>query len=210
MNFNNVWLTSDPHYFHIRALEIMPARKQMLNVSSVEEMNEALIKHHNAFTDPNDLVIFLGDVVMGKKAENVPLIIPRLHGKKVLVMGNHDAGFEDRRPGKLEAAMELYLNNGFNRVCHGMVSLQEILTLNKIDGDLPCEINVCHFPYQGTPDHEGYDVRYSHLMPESSDVMLFHGHTHSGNRKTAANMIHVGVDAWEGNPVNLEDLLSLL
>jgi calcineurin-like phosphoesterase family protein len=55
--------------------------------NTTEEMDEALIERHNKLVKPNDRVIHLGDATINRKA--LPTIA-RLHGKKTLVMGNHD------------------------------------------------------------------------------------------------------------------------
>jgi calcineurin-like phosphoesterase family protein len=208
MRLKNIWLTSDPHYGHVRALEIMPNRPW----KTVDEMNVGLAENHNSVVEKNDVVIFLGDVVMGKKYENVPKLIPGLNGTKFLVRGNHDAGFQESDPAKAKKAYDLYLNNGFTAVLDGLVSLNTLLKNIEVTEKLPFLINMCHFPYEGTPDHDDqadYEARYLHLMPPKSETLLFHGHTHKPFKVTNEFMIHVGVDAWDWKPVNLIDLLSV-
>jgi calcineurin-like phosphoesterase family protein len=208
MKFKNIWLTSDPHYGHVRALEIMPNRPW----KTVDEMNAGLAENHNSTVGKNDAVIFVGDVVMGKKYENVPKFIPQLNGTKILVRGNHDAGFQETDVTKAGKAVSLYKDNGFVEVYDGLVNLNTLLAMLKVEEELPYRINLCHFPYQGTPDHDDqaeYEARYLHLMPPRTEHLLLHGHTHKPFQVTDDTMIHVGVDAWEWKPVNLIDLLSI-
>lgn len=208
MRLSDVWLSSDPHYGHVRALEIMPDRPW----KTLDEMNEGLAYNHNTTVAKDALCIFLGDMVMGKKFENVPKFLPQLNGTKVLVRGNHDAGFEETKPERIAKALELYKNNGMVEVYDGLVNLNQVLKSFGVDEELPFQINMCHFPYAGTPDHDDlaeYEARYLHLMPPPSETLLLHGHTHKPFQVTSDFMIHVGVDAWDWKPVNLIDLLSV-
>src|SRR5262249_6309943 len=57
--------------------------------ADVEAMNEALIANWNARVRPEDTVWFLGDFAFTNPNKALP-ILGRLHGKKHLIMGNHD------------------------------------------------------------------------------------------------------------------------
>jgi calcineurin-like phosphoesterase family protein len=54
--------------------------------SSVEEMNESLICKWNEAVQPQDTVYHLGDFGFG----NIVPILQRLHGTKILLLGDHD------------------------------------------------------------------------------------------------------------------------
>ncbi len=65
----------------------------------VEQMNETIIKNHNARVKPTDTVFFLGDFCFrntkgGKKGEGeltkAEQYISRLNGRFVFIRGNHD------------------------------------------------------------------------------------------------------------------------
>lgn len=82
------FITSDHHFGHnmMRFTDSMgnPTRP----FSSVEEMDEALVKNFNETVRPNDKVYFLGDVVI--RRQSLP-ILDRLNCKnRVLIRGNHD------------------------------------------------------------------------------------------------------------------------
>jgi calcineurin-like phosphoesterase family protein len=81
---NEVWFTSDTHFGHRNILEY---EKEGRPFSDVEEMNETLISNWNETVSPKDIVWHLGDFAFGRV--NIELA-SRLHGKKRLVMGNHD------------------------------------------------------------------------------------------------------------------------
>ena len=57
--------------------------------SSVEEMNDALIRNWNNTIGKEDRVFFLGDFALGSK-ERVIEWGRMLQGRKVFIYGNHD------------------------------------------------------------------------------------------------------------------------
>ena len=52
-------------------------------------MDKALIKNWNDTVSNNDTVLHLGDFGLGNR-EYIREIIGKLHGKKILILGNHD------------------------------------------------------------------------------------------------------------------------
>lgn len=76
---------SDLHFFHKGLLDRMDKR----GFSSVEEMNEYMIKQWNSRVRKNDEVIILGDLSFGN-AKETNEAIKRLNGRLHLLIGNHD------------------------------------------------------------------------------------------------------------------------
>ena len=199
-----LYFTSDLHLGHLRALEIMPNRPW----ASVDEMNEGLISNYNSVVDQDDTVVFLGDVIMGKKFDNVPKFLPRLNGNKFLVCGNHDFLPHELSVEKLNNLINLYKSHGIIEIYYGTITLGEMFG----NSDDYAKLKLCHFPPSYISDHiNEYEKRYAELHPvlEDGDYLL-HGHTHSKNRITAPNVIHVGVDAWDYKPVSFEAIKELL
>lgn len=79
-----VWFTSDTHWGHARVIQY--ANRPY---SSVEEMDEALIRNWNEVVQHGDLVYHLGDLSF-HKPEQTCRILARLNGQKYLIFGNHD------------------------------------------------------------------------------------------------------------------------
>ncbi len=73
------WFTSDHHFDHTNAAI------KFRGYSSVEEMNEELIKKWNSVIKPKDTVWHLGDFNFGQFD-----FLKMLNGHKFLVKGNHD------------------------------------------------------------------------------------------------------------------------
>jgi len=83
-NYENVWVWSDLHFSH----------KNIINYcdrpfKDVDEMNAKLIENHNITVGKNDLTIWVGDVAFtNDKIANE--FLGKLHGDRILIVGNHD------------------------------------------------------------------------------------------------------------------------
>lgn len=88
MSEPKIWVTSDWHFNHDREF-IWKAR----GFSSVQEMNEEIVKRHNSVVAPNDVVYVLGDCCLGggEKAilEANKALIESLNGEIHIIRGNH-------------------------------------------------------------------------------------------------------------------------
>ena len=176
-----LFLTSDLHLGHARINELAGRP-----FDSVDEMNSALISNWNDVVDPTDSVIVLGDFVMGKKDETLPLV-ELLNGMIYLVPGNHDRVFPTDR--QLAKWTPLYTAVGIRL--------------------LPAELSfgpltLSHFPFDG--DSHGED-RYSECRPTDRGQLLLHGHVHE-SWKVRGRQINVGVDVWDFAPVEYDRLLA--
>lgn len=78
----NVWFISDTHFGHANIIKYCNRP-----FDTVEQMDQVLIANWNSLIRPKDLVYHLGDVGFG----NLESILNELHGRKILILGNHDA-----------------------------------------------------------------------------------------------------------------------
>lgn len=87
---STLFFSSDPHFGHENILKFINYDGDQVRpeFSSIEEMDEAIIERHNKTIGPNDTWYCLGDVSF--KLDVFHRIIPRLNGKKRLILGNHD------------------------------------------------------------------------------------------------------------------------
>lgn len=162
--------------------------------ADVDEMNAALVDRWNAVVGPDDEVVVLGDFALGRIGETLPLA-RRLHGRKVLLAGNHDRCWVGHRRG-VEAAVAQYLDAGFDEIWQGSVTLA-------VGG---VQVLAGHFPYSG--DSHDQD-RYVAHRPTDEGAWLLHGHVH-GRWRVRDRMINVGVDAWAYEPVAEARIAQLL
>lgn len=83
----NIWVISDTHFGHENIIKYCNRP-----FSNVWDMNETMIHNWNTVVKQEDIVYHLGDVGMGGKAADLHDILKRLHGRKRLLLGNHDNG----------------------------------------------------------------------------------------------------------------------
>lgn len=77
--------TSDFHLFHDRIIEYCDRP-----FDDVFQMHDAIVKNINEKVAPNDELFILGDVSF-YGGEKVRAILEQIHGRKHLLIGNHDA-----------------------------------------------------------------------------------------------------------------------
>lgn len=196
-DLSKIWFTSDSHLGHVRILELGDGRP----FSSIEEHDSALASHWSKVVQPDDLVIHLGDVVLGKWTSGLG-IIKSLNGVKAVISGNHDRIFSKEKPHRREIGFEEY-SKAFDFILDETI----VITLDDV------EFTVSHFPssevrISGEPD------RYVDKRPEDVGRPIIHGHTHQLEKVTrtakGTPQISVGVDANNWTPVNGTDILKTL
>lgn len=80
-----IYLESDSHYFHKRVIEYCKRP-----YSSVEDMNEKLIKNHNRTVPSSGTTYHMGDFIFSRKKEEIKQVISSLNGNHYFLRGNHD------------------------------------------------------------------------------------------------------------------------
>jgi calcineurin-like phosphoesterase family protein len=76
----DTWIISDTHFFHENIGRYCNRPKNW---------QELIIKNWNDLISPDETVLHLGDFSFGKRS-NFDLLIEQLHGKIILIRGNHD------------------------------------------------------------------------------------------------------------------------
>jgi calcineurin-like phosphoesterase family protein len=81
---SNVWIWSDTHFGH---KNIIAYAERPFN--SIEAMNNQMVANYLTVVQPNDIVIWLGDI--GFMSENkINEVLDSLPGYKIHIIGNHD------------------------------------------------------------------------------------------------------------------------
>ena len=86
-----IFIVSDTHFGHANILKFTDSATGMRirpHWESVEDMNEHMIDRWNSTVRDQDIVYHLGDVYFSQGRD----ILPRLKGRKRLILGNHDNG----------------------------------------------------------------------------------------------------------------------
>lgn len=176
-----LYFTSDLHFGH-RSVITYCNRPW----ATVEEMDEGLIERWNETVKPEDLVVIAGDMFFCG-ATRLKEIMQRLHGRKQLVLGNHDWG---------KIKYSRHQEFGFQQVCNAI----SYMSVGK------SKVCVNHFPYEG--DHTEED-RYLEHRPPYRGMWLLHGHVHNA-WKVKGHQINVGVDVWDYRPVSEETIAQII
>lgn len=183
------WFTSDLHLGHENII-----RYCHRPFSDVTAMNTELVNRWNERVDSDDEVWVLGDFAMGQITDGLA-VVAHLHGRKVLVTGNHDRCWpaQPRRPADWELR---YRDAGFADVLHGTVSVD-------LGGH---HVLAGHFPYEGDSHDED---RFTRFRPQDNGQWLLHGHVHT-RWQVHSHQINVGVDVWDYRPVSADTLEAII
>jgi len=88
---SNIFVISDTHFGHANILKFTDSTTGVRirpQFSTVEEMDEHMVERWNSVVNDSDIVYHLGDVYF----EQGHRVLPRLKGRKRLILGNHDNG----------------------------------------------------------------------------------------------------------------------
>lgn len=188
-----LYFTSDHHFWHTNVI-----RYCNRPFTSVEEMNEALIKNWNDVVAPEDEVYYLGDFSMA--ARPVEIYTTRLNGIKYLVPGNHDFCHSYHKRSRTTESHTKWVRQYQD---WGWIMLPEQSTL-LIPG--LGDVNLCHLPY-GNIDYK--DDKFAKWRQHDNGNWLLCGHVHQ-NWQTMGRMINVGVDVWDFRPVSIMEITDLI
>lgn len=180
---------SDPHFGHAKLLSTLRAP---WGYDDVEQLDAVLIDRYQGAVEPDDTVLWLGDVSFYGAGEHdrVRRVLERLPGRKVLLRGNHD----------LRHSRRWWVSVGFDTVIDGQIHIN-------LGGR---SVVASHMPPLGVPHARGPDLRHPELRPKlAPEDVLIHGHTHSPRFRTD-NRLHVGVDAHCLTPVSHAKILEAL
>lgn len=133
-----IWFASDHHFGH--------ASLPRPGFRDVAHVNETMIANHNRVVASTDHVYFLGDV--GSK-DTLAAVLPRLNGRKRLILGNHD--YSDRQ------MMRFYLEH-----------FQKVMSWRHFT-EADCALICTHYPL-----HES-----SFLGRYAGSCINVHGHIHN-------------------------------
>jgi calcineurin-like phosphoesterase family protein len=176
---NKTWFVGDLHFSHAN---IIPYTNRPYK--DIEEMNNAIVSIWNNSVKSEDTVYLLGDVSLNIRY--VEQYVPKLNGKKILIVGNHENCFEkypDYKPEKMKNMRQRYLNAGFESLHDNLV-----ISIGKY------KVQLNHFPFAPkSNDKSNGDIRYLKHRPIDKGQILLHGHSHAYHRKNG-RMIDVGFD----------------
>jgi calcineurin-like phosphoesterase family protein len=161
---SRVMLITDTHFNH-----------EMLKTYCIRPLDftETILKRWRERVMPDDVLIHLGDVIMGKRSK-IAETLAGLPGKKILVRGNHD----------WNKSSAWWMANGFDFACDGLILNQTWLT-HEPAGELPpgCRLNIHghlhtfenqHHDYVARPFHRLLAIEYTEYCPVEMEEFLSH------------------------------------
>lgn len=183
-----IYFTSDTHFSHKNSMRYCGRP-----FFTVEQCDEAMIERWNSVVKPEDTVYHLGDVSM--KTEPIKRLLPRLNGKKILIVGNHDLMYDyfikTRGQKFIDRMYKEYTEAGF-------------VEIHKSGYMLPGWVNIrlSHFPTRNVEDNKHND-KHDLAKPIDDGCLNICGHVHQ-NWLTRGNNVNVGVDVQDFTPVSLD------
>lgn len=215
MSIRRNWFSADLHLGHQRVIELCNRPFE-----SVEEMNAAIVDNFNDVAGtPEDRLILLGDICMGKLVDSLEWLGKLKAGEVVLVPGNHDRwslSYEHRGDAgaKREEFRRVYEKAlGGRGITMADWTPSEWLGLfsltggwDDVNGPL-ADVKFSHYPYvSGSTDEDhGHEARYAWAQPKDEGHPLVCGHVH-GDWAERGRMFNVGVDVREFKPVPEEEI----
>ena len=210
------WFTSDPHFGHDSVIDFCHRP-----FKDMEEMMEVMRKKHNAKVQPEDTVIYVGDIFFYLPKPVAKAYLDSCNGKKILVRGNHD-----------RKAREM-TQMGFDYVVEEMVMViaNERVTISHYPFKAPeyvhryFNLRAKLFKLIGKKGAWSLSRRFYDRRPINRGQFLLHGHTHGKDKTipyfksfldkifgkhTRHRQIHVGVDAWKFEPIPIGEIGNLI
>ena len=80
-----IYFTADTHFRHGKIIDY-----SLRPFADIDEHDQTLITNWNNAVHPEDEVYILGDFIFTRDRNDVEKMTRRLHGKKYLILGNHD------------------------------------------------------------------------------------------------------------------------
>ena len=183
-NSKKYWFIADIHVDHTNVLHLSKRPFQ-----NIQEMEQTIIENINKVVKPNDILILVGDVSLGKKESWVRFLSALNNKNVILIKGNHDSW--PNIPKDM------------------LVMVVEQMTI-RMHGRL---FVVSHYPYRCSAWRAFWkrlhpSVR-SPKRPRDNGLWLLHGHDHRATRLVDYHprMISVGCDANEYKPISGEEIL---
>lgn len=170
-----IYYIADPHFGHERIIQLCDRP-----FSSVEEMDEAMIRNWNARVTADDTVYIVGDFWHnGTTPANA--ILKRLNGKKYLIRGNHDR-WMDRETASLLAGQS-NLMHIFDPSCGGH------------------PVTICHYPMLDWLGRDSFMV-FGHI--HNQEYLPFSAYLNDEPR-----LLNAGVELIGYRPVTLAELIAI-
>ena len=165
----DLFIISDTHFGHANMLRFTDSKTDLRvrpNWESVDEMDEHMIDRWNSVVQRDDIVYHLGDVYMG--GNRGLTVLPRLRGRKRLILGNHDNGKDQNLHRHFEKILMWRMFPEF-RCLLTHVPVHESTLNAKVPYNLHGHIHQNSSP---SPQHINCCVEVQHYTPRSIEELV--------------------------------------
>lgn len=167
-----VFFTADTHFDHANIIRLCDRPYE-----TVQQMNEDLIVRWNRKVTGNDTIYILGDMFF--RSSDPEAILRRLHGKKHLIVGNHDTWLKHVDVDRYFKEVSYYTTTTDGQ--HGLV--------------------LCHYPQVCWAHAQRFYMVHGHIHANTSADYF---PLLACNKRT----LNAGVDINDFEPVTFEELLE--
>jgi len=176
-----IYFISDTHFFHKGSL-LWNNGSVRPQFSSVQEMNELMIKNWNDTVGENDIVYFLGDFAYKCRTRAAEAIFWSLNGVKHLIKGNHDYKIATK----------------FKDCWASITDINQVDYID-IKTGYKAEIILCHYPM----------LSWRH---SSHGSIHLHGHVHGGlqDANKGTKRMDVSVECINYTPISIEQVIDIM
>ena len=214
----NIFFTSDFHCYHHNVLKF-----DNRPFEDIHEMHLAIEERWNEVVEPNDIVVYLGDLSFARQADKpyVEDIMKRLNGTIHYVMGNHDKLEDIKKIGRF-ASIQDYLEV---RIRHNQPDEDFIGALARVETLFCC----MHYPIlEWNKKHRGSWLVHGHchmnlfnndiewvskmeamgkLLP--NDVLDEYNALVEKKHYYKGRVVDAGCMGWDYRPLSYEDILKM-
>lgn len=208
----DTFVCSDHHFGHKNILTFEPCRATAMRIDGYEDHTEWLIARHNETVSKDDTVLFIGDLAFN----GVPQVLPRLNGKKYLILGNHD-----KKGNQVYSDMEGVISGelliDYNQ--HGNTDMLHYMKPeDPLFSGIIKEFNEQNymFTHYALFNDDDWDRQNKKIYPRIEKFQEYydsfccvgnvHGHLHS-NKSTFKDSINISLEHIDFTPKRLKDLL---
>lgn len=172
-----IYLTSDTHFCHNRQFLYEPR-----GFSSIDEMNQEVVRIWNEVISPEDEVYHLGDIMLNDNEEGARLL-GRLNGQIHIILGNHDT----------DTRIEIYrASSNVVEICYGR----------------PLHYNGYHFFLSHYPT---ITSNFDYDKPLKARTLNLCGHSHTKDPFADWDkglIYHVELDAHNNSPISIDYVIN--
>ena len=168
----HLFVTADTHFGHKNVIQYCNRP-----FSSIEEMDETIIRNWNSVVMPSDTVIHLGDFALGPKG-SLAHYVEQLNGTILLMKGNHDrtASFWRQFDPKIKMLEYGYCLPAMTHGYSGIIFSHRPMELSQIpDGYVNLHGHIHSTPTNrkyNYPPHIDCGVDYWNFTPQSIKTIL--------------------------------------